>query len=559
MKKSILAILVAVLMASALLLTSCSDPAVALATMADLMDTSYVADYDKMATEIVKLGGMKKYDETSYQRSSTNGKLLYFVGTETEYDDWGTEVEVAITQVVYNVETDTVVWKNEISYEIISEDKTTFSAVSFPIVGDADVFAVKTYESYAPASDGGYGDVETTTLYDADGTLIDEKDGDVSVTTAGTNLYVFDDTLLAYSKGTLKVLATVPAYNSVDVDEYDGTYLYSWGDNGFVAYEEDMTLVCEWQIDQSIGALENITFGSMGEGKVLAQAIVKVTDTESKYDAASGSEKFRIHTYLINPANIEAKDAIQEIDVNYVIGALVPVSSERYPEGYLTEGTFVALAYACMVEDKVMQTSDMRIVALDAEAQIVFFAEIAANQNGVIENVGNGYYEMSTAAGTVILDEEGKQVATYNGSIDQKTQKFLRVGNVIYDWTLRELIDLDEIENASLVGVWDTYFVYSVEDDKGEEITYYAGTTDGITEMYTKEYDDTEKSYNFCSGFYTVTEYDEKDYSDSTVTIYSVTGEEIAEYEIGEYNGNYISIGNGMYLLKIDDAYHILK
>jgi hypothetical protein len=179
MKKSILAILVAVLMASALLLTSCSQP-VAMATLADLMDTSYVAEYDKMATELVKLNGMKKYDETTYQGSSTDGELLYFVGTETEYDEWGAELEITIIQVIYNVETDTVVWNNEVTYPIISEDKTTFTSVNFPSVGDADVFEIKTYEAYAPISDGSYAEIESTVLYDADGTVIVEKDGDAA-------------------------------------------------------------------------------------------------------------------------------------------------------------------------------------------------------------------------------------------------------------------------------------------------------------------------------------------------------------------------------------------
>lgn len=558
MKKSILAILVAVLMASALLLTSCSQP-VAMATLADLMDTSYVAEYDKMATELVKLNGMKKYDETTYQGSSTDGELLYFVGTETEYDEWGAELEITIIQVIYNVETDTVVWNNEVTYPIISEDKTTFTSVNFPSVGDADVFEIKTYEAYAPISDGSYAEIESTVLYDADGTVIVEKYGDVSISSTSSNLYIYDDALLYDDNGTVKVLGTIPAYNNVDVDDYDGTYLYSWGNNGFVAYEEDMTLVCEWQIDQSIGTLEGIVFGTLGNGMVLAQASVVVADTESKYDAANGTEKYRLHTYLINPADIEAKDAVKEIDVDYALGGLVSVSNQNYPEGYVSDGAFVALAYVCMIEDKVMQTSDMRIVALDAEAQIVFFAEIAANQNGVLENVGNGYYEMSTAAGTVILDENGEQVATYNGSIDQQSQKFIRVGNAIYDWTLRELVDLDDMDNAKLVGMWDTYFVYTVEDDDGEEITYYVGTTDGVSEMFTKKQDDTEKSYSFCGGFYTVTEYDEKDYTDSTVTIYTVTGEEIAEYEIGEYSGNYTAIGNGQYLIKVDDEFFVLK
>lgn len=558
MKKSILAILVAVLMASTLLLTACSQP-IAMATLADLMDTTYVAEYDKMATELVKLNGMKKYDETTYQASSASGVLLYFVGTETEYDEWGAELEITIIQVIYNVETDTVVWNNEVTYPIISEDKTTFTSVNFPSVGDADVFEIKTYEAYAPISDGSYAEIESTVLYDADGTVIVEKDGDVSISSTSSNLYIYDDALLYDDNGTVKMLGTIPAYNRVDVDDYDGTYLYSWGNNGFVAYEEDMTLVCEWQIDQSIGTLEGIVFGTLGNGMVLAQASVVVADTESKYDAANGTEKYRLHTYLINPADIEAKDAVKEIDVDYALGGLVSVSDQNYPEGYVSDGAFVALAYVCMIEDKVMQTSDMRIVALDAEAQIVFFAEIAANQNGVLENVGNGYYEMSTAAGTVILDENGEQVATYNGSIDEKSQKFIRVGNAIYDWTLRELVDLDDMDNAKLVGMWDTYFVYTVEDDDGEEITYYVGTTDGVSEMFTKKQDDTEKSYSFCGGFYTVTEYDEKDYTDSTVTIYTVTGEEIAEYEIGEYSGNYTAIGNGQYLIKVDDEFFVLK
>ena len=557
MKKSILAILFAVLMASALLLTSCSQP-IAMATMADLMDTAYVAEYEKMATELVKLSGMKKYDNVSYQRSSNNGELLYFVGTETEYDDWGTAIEITVTQVIYNVEDDTVVWKNEVSYNVISEDKTTFVNVSFPSMGESDVFMVKTYEAYAPTTDGGYGEIETSTLYDADGALLAEKDGDISVSNIGMGLYTFDDTLLYDDNGTVKVLGTIPAYNTVDVNAYDGTYIYSWGENGFVAYEEDMTLACEWQIDQSIGALENIVFAAMGNGQVIAQAVVRVTDTESKYDAANGAEKYNIHTYLINPADIEGEDGVKEIEANYVLAGLISATSSSYPDGYLTDGAFAALAYVCMIEDKIMQTSDMRIVALDAEAQIVFFAEIAANQDGVVANVGNGYYEMTTAAGTVILDENGEQVATYNGSCDAKTQKFLRFGDVIYDWTLRELVDLDEIDNASLVGMWDTYFVYTVEDEDGEEITYYVGTSDGVSEMYTKEYDDNEKSYSFCGGFYTVTEYDEDDYYDSTVTIYTVTGEEIAEYDIDEYDG-YTSIGNGMYLIKVDDELYILK
>ena len=396
MKKSILAILVAVLMASTLLLTACSQP-IAMATLADLMDTTYVAEYDKMATELVKLNGMKKYDETTYQASSASGVLLYFAGTETEYDEWGAELEITIIQVIYNVETDTVVWNNEVTYPIISEDKTTFTYVNFPSVGDADVFEIKTYEAYAPISDGSYAEIESTVLYDADGTVIVEKDGDVSISSTSSNLYIYDDALLYNDNGTVKMLGTIPAYNRVDVDDYDGTYLYSWGNNGFVAYEEDMTLVCEWQIDQSIGTLEGIVFGTLGNGMVLAQASVVVADTESKYDAANGTEKYRLHTYLINPADIEAKDAVKEIDVDYALGGLVSVSNQNYPEGYVSDGAFVALAYVCMIEDKVMQTSDMRIVALDAEAQIVFFAEIAANQNGVLENVGNGYYEMSTA------------------------------------------------------------------------------------------------------------------------------------------------------------------
>ena len=37
------------------------------------------------------------------------------------------------------------------------------------------------------------------------------------------------------------------------------------------------------------------------------------------------------------------------------------------------------------------------------------------------------------------------------------------------------------------------------------------------------------------------------------------TGEEIAEYEIGEYSGNYTAIGNGQYLIKVDDEFFVLK
>lgn len=193
-------------------------------------------------------------------------------------------------------------------------------------------------------------------------------------------------------------------------------------------------------------------FFPLNDGNVLVQYKVEEDEDGDVYDyidVYSGRNfKYSLYTFIVSAADGTAT----EIDANYLIDdlytAYIPYS--YYSDYYNPEISNIAEIYY-IVDSKLENAStDLDIVSLDNNGNIVKSLKIYDDWSAIPHNMGNGYFSASTVHGTeMIMDKDGKIVSNslyYNqNSYYEYLSNYTITNTGIYDVTGKKVYNWTDI------------------------------------------------------------------------------------------------------------------
>ena len=485
MKKT--AILICALLTVVMLFSSCSllTKEYTTATMFDATNPPENASSLTSKSTVSALSGCEKYSApygSYYSRSSYN-ELFFFKNKDGDVK-------------IYNVDENEVILTIDYK-EFVSLDCFECFGVSFVMVVTKEKNKDNNYEY-------------TTTLYSSSGDKVASADGqyDSDDKETGFDLFQFNGTIYRTDRDgkCTKVCDTIVNgnlsfdYKTIKTDKY----YYAIGDSSVTVYDHALNKLFNWQCpyetyDCSINALNG--------GKFLIQYILLLPDDATKYDIIyeedDSAKKAELVSLIVDSATGKEKKINLDYAVYYTATAdqiLEEDVDDNLPDGVDT------VAYIIPIENKriVVDLNKYQFVAIDANGKVcgklysdlegnIGMPSVIADNRAVYRNASGDFF---------LIDFDGRVISKFNGYVNASysymVQSYFVLNNKIYDYTLKEVLDLKSKGYTIIGTLLDGYML---ENEEGECYIFANGSAQSIEKakhlnefLYTT-YDSVERTY----------------------------------------------------------------
>lgn len=368
-------------------------------------------------------------------------------------------VDGKVTYKVYNVETGTVVYTQELAI-VLDGDVTTLDFDLYEIGDDVSYFIVNTYVNE---------DLTNSKLFgEAGGTAIAECTVDPDYEEYYDEVIVFNGA--AYSvdeNGAIVKTFDVDEFNPLVEADYVGVdYVYVVDDGVLAVYDKKGGFVSGYTFK---GYGESIAYGVLGNGNFMIQYVVELPEDATSYDIFEEGTKLDLVTEIVNVKNGSAK----EIEVDFIIDEEIynAYSDTEFAEYYgMVEDFDLNLAEITYIVDGYIDDSTEVSVILDnnlkVKATIDDVVEGAEYISAIADNI---FYVYDKYENIHFIDENGKVIKTIaSESVESINSKYIATENAIYDLTFTKVYDLKankyEIESTGY-----DFFILTKETDDGTE------------------------------------------------------------------------------------------
>ena len=495
MKKMRFVALLAVMLATVMLLSSCWFGGTSVKKWID-KEASFKAT--AVLSTMSAVSGIP--DNATQQR--TEGRLVYFTSrtasspsytVHTVYDMVENKVVTTVTNsatATYTVKLATVsVEEDSVPYFYITEDS---------------------------------GELSTVTLYDAAGTAVasqTEEEEPVSY----CDLVYFDGIYYRMKKnGSLSKAATWSALASrPNVDVKHGAYYYAFLENAVMVYDTALQPVSSYAIPVNAYALGGDMLGTfvLENGNILIQYIVPLPDTAKKYSFTLVTEeslvKVQLHTVLVKAKNGKAKSINSEYwfldgivntatDDDYVGIKPANIGWAIKPDKD-TAINFASLDWQCLT-----------LVSVNKKGKIKELKQFENEKVLDVYMVAKNRFVVETVSGREYLINEKAEVLGDIANAREYGDSFFLGGGKIYDWSLNEKYNY-RAQRYTVHTVMKNAVLF--EGENGEVVRYY----DGNIATVISESSSTQSLYGAGNGYYVV----RSTGAETSYTLYNEAGVEL--------------------------------
>ncbi len=489
MKKFRLLALVAVLLVSVMVLSSCG-------TVWNL-NKVYNKNYDvseEYYTNVEKLG-----DLTDFVKAKSNSEFAIF-GKEDTIKVFGFR-------------------KGEVLKTITTGEEADYD-ISF--VSGAPIFCVT---KTTPATEEGEDDVVTNTYYDAQGDEILSVKANKEI---GTPNVVSDKVVVinsvAYAidvkTGAVEEKAEIPPYITADFDACTDKYYYDFEDTTIIIYDDEFVPTATWTAPSyaEMGLEPKV----LNNGNVLVQYSVTLDEDAKDFDIYDEDGKYDLVTKIITP-----KGNVKNVNLDYIV-MYVMSNYDLYDEAEEKEDNeftnkFQNIAVIAKIENQQVDTSveGLDYVLMNNSGKAQQSLKLVEGQAGAPVKIGDDLYAVETVYGEAVIKGNGKIKFTFTNDEVMKIGSYFVTEYAIYDLDFEKVYDLTEEDVAFDESVGDTVFVKEGDDDKYSIIAFCNGEKETVY-SYDKE-SATNKEFEYTDFGYLITDKEaEKPY-----TYYTANGEKL--------------------------------
>ncbi len=445
MKKKVL-VLVAALLCVVMVLAACSntakfDDALALNAYVDENPTYAKAENVTVAGEAEGAEGQL----VLLENENDNGRTVYSV---------------------YNVDTNATVFTVTES-ETVTGDTTVYVAyeIEFKEVWDDHViFAVYTYTETQTPTD--VTEKCSVAFYDAKGVQFanfEDVKGELNIRTTMDIIRIDNKLYRVAVDGSVAAVRDIAYYAELPTLQAKvGDYYYAYADinakSSIYVYNASLLLVQQYQVPSyasgSVWILNN--------GNLLIQYRY-VTDflaDEDDYDVVANGGKYVLESYVLNVKNGKLKEA--DLEDWYVTDVTArDVVWYNDPEaGWDTDGfnaDIENIAVASPIKDKLLDTAETAkkhvILSKKGKPGDVIDGYIAGMDASTLVMLTTNRFAVKNYAGKwYLLNEEGNNLGEIpNPATLVKNEKYMVIGDRIYDYNLAMLYDVSELENQTVL------------------------------------------------------------------------------------------------------------
>jgi len=510
MKKSKLFLLLAALLVSAMLLTSCGSVA-----MTEILN----GDYDPSADVYADASSITELE----------GYALLMLDVDVDPED-GIDVD---PEPVVNEEFAVFVKTNvtdegtaTVSYKVLGlrsgEVVGTFAAVKtaydFTLYDNIPMFQVKkTVSVEKTIQNEGSGETTLTTyktdyaMYDGAGEKIDASKNELKAPVLFADMVVYDCVgYTAEDDGSLTKEVDIPEYIQLEACIVGNGYYYVTDGARVTVYDEEFAYVSTWAAP-TYG--EGCQFHFLNDGNVLAQYRYQVDEDAKKFDYIEGNGypmKLELVSVLFDVVKGEAK----ELDLDYLVVAVSPWYSmvdedetDAEDAQYLASEDFENTAIIAPIENQQINTAleNLQFVLMSNKIKVGDSLKVLDDQYPGLplkigeDGEGDDLYMVWLYRGAAIIDIEGNVIQMINDT-DALTQvgQYFVGETAIYDLTLTEVYNFDENDASVSKTIDNTVFVNEKTENGYKIITFCDGVKDTVF-TYNKDAE-THDTFKFVEG-----------------------------------------------------------
>ena len=470
MKKT--AILICALLTAVMLFSSCSllTKEYTTASMFDATNPPEIASSLTGKSTVSALSGFVPFSAPyDYYNSRTSyNELLFFKNSDGDVK-------------IYNVDKNEVILTIDYK-EFVSLDCFDCFGVSFAMVVTKERNKDNSYEY-------------TTTLYSSNGDKVASADGqyDSDDKKTGFDLFQFNSKIYRTDRDgkCTEVCDTIVNGNlsfdakTVKTDKY----YYAIGSSSVTVYDLSLNKLFFWQCPYDT---YDCSINPLNGGKFLIQYILLLPDDAAKYDIIyeedDSAKKAELVSIILDSATGKEKKVSLDYAVYYTATAdqiLEEDPGDNLPDGVET------VAYIMPIENKriVVDQSKFQFVAMDANGKVAgkLYSDLEGNV-GMPSVIANNRAVYKNASGDrFLIDFDGRVISKFNGfssvSYDNMVQSYFVLNDKIYDYNLKEVLDLKSkgytITNTLLDG-------YMLKDAEGECYIFADGSEKSIEKANTR-------------------------------------------------------------------------
>lgn len=463
MKKTRLLWLAAVLLLSAMILSSCGS----VSSVTKILNKDYDPSADVFTKEAIisELAG--------YSVADANGEFVLLENqTDTAlsrkiFSFRAEKVILTLASTTYEYGIDFVEVDSVLPMFIVSQKEIESEEAVAPL---ADTENTETPgATSAPADD----DV-TYTLYDAQGNVVKTTDYEADKPSYFVkDLVIYDGAAYAISDdGVLTKEVDVPEYIELDgyCYDYNDDYYYFYDNEGILVYDHSFNLVSSWYAPYYDAEGVDPGFFVLNNGDILVQYMYELDEDSKKYDISYAEDGYTAKLDLVSLV-VSAEDGkAKEVELDYLVYYVLPnyeLYDEEEDDNRYTD-SFENIALLRPIVNKKVNESEaaVQVVLLTNKGKVDKVIEFVDNQGASLpRKLAEDRYILSTLAGYVILNDKGDVIKSFNNALEQCGSYFIGE-KAIYDLDLNVVYNL--VENDAKVMengfVGDTVFV-EVETD----------------------------------------------------------------------------------------------
>lgn len=501
MRKSRIVLIIACLLATVMLLSSCGGAASTI-KFTKIIDGSLYTDTNPAYDAALKVDDLQ-----DAEKQSERGDLLLFrdlVETSgSSREKW----------MVYNLAS------NKVVYTATESDVYN---VTVSLEGDYYIIRTTTYAKSNDVVD--YSNYEQKTiLYNAEGAEIASADYYASYNEMGS-LLRFDGKIYSISdEGAIAFVADIPGYSALpDIFAETEDYYYGSIDDGtVVVLDKELKIVSTYTLPSYIDVN---AFAVLENNKVLLQGSIELDAYADKYDYLKDGKKYDLYTVLINGKNAKVK----EIDLEYVIHDCEEYDAEdRKESGFNDKVKNVAYVYP--IENQRINESVEKMAIISDNGKLQILKPIDGFDVSYVSLVATNRWAVQTEQDYMfLLDEKGDVIGEIS-NVNDANKSYIVADGKLYDFSLSMVLDYRK-EGLTLVETLPDSILFT--NKKDELIVYANGTkTTLIAEDAEREYvDSMSEAYR---GYFVIV--DETNTDAVKYEIYNAKGAKILTLDGGSH------------------------
>lgn len=417
MKKSKLIILVAVLLATVLLLSSCA------------LDWDDVFLTVTANTKASYQGAEKLTDLLGAEPQDRCGELVYFTAPTHAGKPKHIVYNMLLGRVVYfGVDTETV-----------------SITVTLELVGENPLILERATTTPAQ-TDGGY---TTITLYKANGVSVVSTPNTEAAFEVACDLVYLDGKYYRVDNqgGVSFAFDYAPGAARPQIFATNDRYYYAQSENAYTVYTRDSMRLVSYFTFPSYA--ENTNFMILSNGNILSQYMIVESDTAEKYSVIFEGKKVTLVTQIFDVADGES----ETIEADYVLksGTSAAVSGREWEKNGMDGEELENFATVWMIDGTRLNTEEslLQMVSLNKKGEIEDVLTIEGQNVRSIEMVGETRWILHTVLGMAYLvDQEGEILGEVSNAELHENRFF--VSGKIYDLSMQVLYDYGK-DSATLL------------------------------------------------------------------------------------------------------------